>query len=83
MSAGSMLVTEKTCAGGLMQYYIKEWSDQTASLIAEDGYSLDLFENVYDAIDACIYDCMVEPEYIERHNNYLGASPLDFESSFI
>lgn len=66
-----------------MQYYIKEWSDQTASLIAEDGYSLDTFESIGDAIDACVYDCMVDPEYIETHNNYLGASPLDFESSFV
>jgi hypothetical protein len=66
-----------------MQYYIKEWSDQTASLIAEDGYSLDRFENIEDAIEACLSDCMVEPEYIEKHNNYLGASPTDFESSFV
>jgi len=66
-----------------MQYYIKDWSDQTASLVAEDGYSLDTFDSVDDAFDACTYDCMVEPEYIERHNNYLGASPLDFESSFV
>jgi hypothetical protein len=65
-----------------MQYYIKEWSDRTASLIAEDGYALDIFDSIDEAIDACIYDCMVEPEYIERHNSYLGASPLDVESGF-
>lgn len=41
-----------------MQYYINEWPDQTASLIAEDGYSLDTFENLGDAIDADIYDCL-------------------------
>jgi len=26
---------------------------------------------------------MVEPEFIERHSNYLAASPVDFESSFV
>ncbi len=66
-----------------MPYYIKQWSDQTASLIAEDGYSLDTFESLADAIDACFYDCMVEPEYIERHDNYPGVSDLDFESDFV
>ena len=58
-----------------MPYYYKEWSDQTASLIAEDGYSLDTFVNIDDAIDACIYDYMVDPEYIERHDNYPDVSP--------
>ena len=58
-----------------MPYYIKEWSDQTASLIAEDGYSLDTFVNIDDAIDACVYDCMVDLEYIEKHDNYPGVSP--------
>lgn len=52
-----------------MQYYINEWSEQTASLITEGGYSLNTFESLADAIDACFYDCMVEPEYIERHDN--------------
>jgi len=66
-----------------MQYFIKEWHDQTATLMAEDGHSLDTFGNVSDAIDACLMDCMVEPDYIESYSNYLGASPLDFESSFI
>ncbi len=66
-----------------MQYHIKEWSDQTASLIAEDGHSLDVFESIGEAIDACVIDCMVEPEYIERYNNYLGSSPTDFESSYL
>jgi len=66
-----------------MRYYIKEWSDQTASLIAEDGYSLDTFQTIGDAIDACFYDCLVEPDYIEKHNSYLGASPSDFESGFV
>lgn len=66
-----------------MQYYIKEWPDQTASLIAEDGHQLDTFVNIYDAIEACVLQCRVEPEYIERHFNYLGTSPMDFESSFV
>lgn len=66
-----------------MQYYIKEWHDQTASLIAEDGYYLDTFASIDDAIDACIEACRVEPEFIQSHSNYLGGSPLDFESSFI
>jgi hypothetical protein len=66
-----------------MQYYIKEWPDQTATLIAEDGYVLDTFANAFDAIDACVLECLVEPEYIESHVNYLGTSPLDFESSFV
>jgi hypothetical protein len=66
-----------------MQYYIKEWPDQTASLVAKDGYVLDIFINIYDAIEACVLECMVEPEYIERHFNYLAASPMDFESSFL
>jgi hypothetical protein len=66
-----------------MQYHIKEWHDQTASLIAEDGYPLDLFDSVDDAVDACLTDCMVEPDFIERHSNYLGTSPIDFETSFV
>lgn len=66
-----------------MRYYIKEWSDQTASLVAEDGHALDTFANIYDAIDACIIQCNIEPEFIERYYNYLGKSPLDFESSFV
>jgi len=66
-----------------MQYYIKEWPDLTASLIAEDGYSLDIFESTDDAIAACITGCLVEPEYIERYDSYPASPPVDFESSFI
>jgi len=66
-----------------MQYYIKQWPDHTASLIAEDGYMLDTFESISEAIDVCNLECMVEPQHIERHFNYLGNSPVDFESSFI
>jgi len=67
----------------MMQYYIREWHDRRASLIAEDGFSLDTFDSVDDAIDACIKDCRVEPKFIERHCNYLGRSPVDFESSYL
>ena len=66
-----------------MQYFIKEWSDHSASLVAEDGYSLDTFESIDDAMDACLNECLVYPDYIERYDSYLAASPLDFESSFI
>ena len=66
-----------------MQYYIKEWPNHTASLIAEDGHPLGTFEDVHAAIDSCLHDCMVEPDYIESHANYLGSTPLDFESSFL
>ncbi len=45
-----------------MQYYMNEWSEQTASLITEDGCSQNTFQSLVDAIDACFYDCMVEPE---------------------
>ena len=66
-----------------MQYHIKEWSDQTASLIAEDGHSLGVFESIGEAIDACFYDCLVEAEHIEKHNSEPGASPVDFDSGFV
>lgn len=66
-----------------MQYFIKEWPDNTASLIAEDGYTLDTFENIIEAIEVCSSECMVEPAFIESHSNYLAASPVDFESSFV
>ncbi len=66
-----------------MQYHIKEWSDQTASLVAEEGYSLDVFASIGEAIDDCLYDCQVESEYIEKYNNYPGSSPLDFEASAV
>ena len=66
-----------------MKYYIREWSDHSASLIAEDGYALDVYESLDDAINACVFDCMVEPEYIESHASYLAVSPNDFEGSFI
>ena len=67
----------------MMKYHIKEWSDHSASLVAEDGYSLDTFESIDDAIDACLSGCMVDPDHIERHDSYLAVNPLDSESSFI
>ena len=66
-----------------MKYFIKEWSDNTATLIAEDGYALEIYNSVDEAIDACVSDCMVEPDFIESHENYLGASPIDFDNNFI
>ena len=66
-----------------MQYYIREWHDRSASLIAEDGHWLETFPSVNDAISACIHDCCVKPQFVERHSNYLGNSPQDFESSFL
>ncbi len=66
-----------------MKYYIKEWSDHTATLIAEDGYALEIYDTVDEAVDVCLYDCMVEPDFIESHENYLGASPIDVDNSFI
>jgi len=66
-----------------MKYFIKEWSDHSASLVAEDGYALELYNSLEDAIDACVYECLVEPEYIERHASYLAVSPNDFEGGFI
>lgn len=66
-----------------MKYFIKEWPDNTATLIAEDGYALEIYSSVDEAIDACIYDCMVEPDFIEKHENYLGSSPIDFDNNFI
>lgn len=59
-----------------MQYHVKQWTDQTASLIAEDGYTLDVFNNLYDAIKCCVLNYMVEPDYIESHVNYLVNHPL-------
>ena len=52
-----------------MRYHIKEWPDKSASLIAEDGYTLDSFTNIDDAFRACVEECRVEPEYIDRHFN--------------
>ena len=66
-----------------MQYFIREWPDQKASLVAEDGYTLAVFDNLREAKYRCAKDCMTVPEYVERHCNYLASTPDDFESSFI
>ena len=56
-----------------MKYHVKEWSDHSAALISEDGYSLDTFESIDDAIDDCLNGCMVYPDYIEKDDDYLAA----------
>jgi len=66
-----------------MQYYIQEWPDMTASLIAEDGYTLNTFDSTDEAIEVCISECMVKPSHIKKYFCYLDASPVDFESSFL
>jgi len=62
-----------------MKYHVSEWLVHSASLIAEDGYSLDTFES----IDDCLDGCMDHPNHIEKHDSHLAAYPLDFESSYI
>lgn len=52
-----------------MRYFVKEWSDKTASLVAEDGYILETYQNSEDAVDACIKHCMVEPDFEETLHN--------------
>ncbi len=66
-----------------MKYYIKEWSNHTAILFAEDGYALEIYNSVETATKSCVRDCGVEPDFIESHVNYLAASPLNFDASFI
>lgn len=71
-----------------MQYFIKEWTDRTASIYAEDGYLLETFASVQEAILACRNDCLVEPmrvesPYLELESRNLQSSPLDFEHSFV
>ena len=66
-----------------MQYFIKEWPDRTASIYAEDGYLLETFESLKEALRTCRKDCRVEPMSIESHFSYLQGSPVDFEYSFV
>ena len=66
-----------------MQYIIKEWPDHSASLIAEDGYELTKLNSLEEALRACVTGCQSLPVRIERHVNYLAASPSDYESSYI
>ena len=66
-----------------MQYIVKEWPDHTASLIAEDGYELTTLCSLEEAIRACVSGCQSLPLRIEKHVNYLAASPSDYESSYL
>lgn len=66
-----------------MQYHIREWGNQSASLIAEDGHTLSHFATVEDALEACVEDCLVEPEFIESYGTYLESSPLDYDGDFL
>jgi len=66
-----------------VKYFVKEWPDYKASIYAEDGYLLQTFNSVREAVRACQKDCRVNPEHIESHYSYLQSSPLDFEASFV
>ncbi|MFM1895313.1 MAG: hypothetical protein RLZZ385_387 [Pseudomonadota bacterium] len=66
-----------------MQYFIREWPNHTASLVAEDGHILATFGSVREAFNTCARDCMTVPAHIERRSNYLEASPIDFDSTFL
>ena len=66
-----------------MNYFVKEWPDRKASIVAEDGYLLQTFNNVTEAVGACRQGCRVEPSRVESHYSYLQSSPLDFEASFV
>lgn len=66
-----------------MNYFVKEWPDRKASIVAEDGYLLQTFNNVTEAIRVCRQGCRVDPSHVESHYCYLQSSPLDFEASFV
>ena len=71
-----------------MKYFIKEWPDRKASIYAEDGYLLETFQSLKEAVNVCRKDCLVEPMRIERpfieiKSSYLQGSPVDFEYSFV
>lgn len=71
-----------------MQYFIKEWPDRTASIYAEDGYLLEKFESLKEALRACRKDCLVEPMWVESpfsktKRRYLQGSPVNFEYRFV
>ena len=66
-----------------MQYYVKQWADKTVSLIAEDGFILEDYLSVAEAVQACVKECLVWPQRVERHYSYLQASPVDFDESFL
>ena len=66
-----------------MQYFIKEWPDRTASIIAEDGHLLATLNSLKEALHICRKDCRVEPMSVASHFSYLQSSPVDFEHSFV
>jgi len=66
-----------------MQYIVKEWPDRSASLFAEDGYHLETFPSLKEAVRVCRKDCRVEPMSVESHFSYLQGSPIDFEYRFV
>ena len=49
-----------------MRYFVKEWYDKTASLIAEDGHILETYQSSEEAVNACIIHCRVEPDFEEK-----------------
>lgn len=66
-----------------MNYFIKEWPDRKATIYAEDGYVLETFKSLKEAVKVCRKDCQVEPMSVESHFSYLHGSPNDFEYSFV
>jgi len=57
-----------------MQYFIRQWANGHATLVAEDGYPLHTFGSVDEAIEACISDCRVIPIAIERRVDCPGSN---------
>lgn len=51
-----------------MQYYVKEWADNKVSLIAEDGYILENFNTIAEAVVTCVKECLVWPQRVERYH---------------
>jgi len=58
-----------------MEYFVKEWSDKTASIFAEDGYILDTYSCIYEAVKVCREECLVEPMWVETSDDH--QSPLE------
>jgi len=46
-----------------VQYYIKEWQEDSVSLITEDNYPVELFASIDDAIEAYACDCNIQPAH--------------------
>ena len=51
-----------------MQYYVRQWPDKTASLLAEDGITLVTFYSLEQAVMACRLWREVIPLLIESHS---------------